>query len=106
MSETDTFLPGFLSIPRRLEMLRDFARITVVPSGMTVKTTRSFAFKPIAFLTSAGMVICPLLVTAASVTEITSPYKEPDCKAIHLDWQPHNQMTTRSYPNIRKYSRY
>jgi hypothetical protein len=54
-------------------ILRVFARITVVPLGSNVKMTLSWGFIPIRRLISAGIVIWPLLVTAASATSLT-PY--------------------------------
>jgi hypothetical protein len=59
-----------LIVPAKDVTERFFARITVVPLGSKVKTTLSWGSRFICFLISAGIVICPLLVTAASAITI------------------------------------
>jgi hypothetical protein len=63
--ETDVPGNGF-SMP--LSDLKDLvlARITTVPSGMGVNVSRSLGLMDIDRRMSAGMVICPLLVSVAS----------------------------------------
>lgn len=54
------------------------ARITTVPSGMGVNVSRSLGLRDIDRRMSAGIVICPLLVSVAS--DMLNPYVFNYCK--------------------------
>jgi hypothetical protein len=53
---------------------------------------------------SAGMVICPLLVTAASATFLDSPYSEVNCKGVRRDAARHPFRSTTTI-RIEKFDR-